>query len=163
LHKDEYTEIVKVFGPAFVTEFSRRAKEPGGSYLRDATIYSTGHSLGGGLAQQFAYSLPTGPGMQRVAQVYAFDPSPVTGFYSVDSRTRDINKNGLLIDRIYERGEILAIARSLTSSIYPPSAKNPSVRAVRYSLFYPANPISGHSMAELACKLQVAAGHGNGP
>lgn len=100
LHMDEYTELVNEFEPAFVAEFSRRAREPGRPYLKVATIYSTGHSLGGGLAQQFAYSLPIDQNVQRVAQVYAFDPSPVTGFYSVKSKTRNINKEGLLIDRI---------------------------------------------------------------
>jgi len=158
-HKDEYTEIVNVFGPAFVREFSHRAKEPGGVHLKNTKIFSTGHSLGGGLAQQFAYSMPIDASVPRVKHVCAFDPSPVTGFYSVDRRTRNINKNDLSIDRIYERGEILAIVRSLTSFISPPSARNPRIRGVRYSLFYPVNPISGHSMRELACKLQIAAGH----
>jgi hypothetical protein len=156
---DEYTEIVKVFGPAFVCEFLLRAKGPGGAYLDEATIYSTGHSLGGGLAQQFAYSMRIDAPVPRVRHVYAFDPSPVTGFYSVDQKTRNFNKNGLSIDRIYERGEVLAILRSLTSFISPPSAADPCIRAVRYSLFYPANPISGHSIWEFARKLQVAAGH----
>jgi hypothetical protein len=158
-HNDEYTEIVKIFGPAFVSEFLRRAKGPGGGYLRNATIFSTGHSLGGGLAQQFAYSMPVYDSVPRVRHVYAFDPSPVTGFYSVDRKTRDLNKNGLSIDRIYERGEVLAIVRSLTSFIAPPSAVDPRIRAVRYSLFHPTNPISGHSMFEFARKLQVAARH----
>jgi hypothetical protein len=156
-HVDEYTDVVKVFGPAFVAEFVRRAKEPEWAYLENATIYATGHSLGGGLAQQFAYALPADPSVPRVTQVYAFDPSPVTGFYSIDSRTRNINIRGLKIDRIYERGEILATVRFLTSILfYAPSAINPGIRAVRYSLF-DSNPMSGHSMAQLACELQTAA------
>jgi hypothetical protein len=158
-HKDEYSEVVSIFGPAFVREFTRRAREPGGWYLSNAAIYSTGHSLGGGLAQQFAYSLPIDNSVPRVRHVYAFDPSPVTGFYSVSRAIRDINKHDLSIDRIYERGEVLAIVRSLTSFISPPSAADPGIRGVRYSLFYPANPISGHSMREFALKLTIAAGH----
>jgi hypothetical protein len=157
---DEYTEIVSDFGPAFVEEYLRRAADPAHAHLKDARIYSTGHSLGGGLAQQFAYALPTENPVPRVTKVYAFDPSPVTGFYSVDVPTRDHNKKGLLIDRIYERGEILAIVRSFMSFIYPPTAVDPAIRAIRYSLFYPDTPIAGHSIAELACKLQAAAGHG---
>ena len=157
-HKDEYTEIVEVFGPAFVTEFKRRANAQGGDYLKGASIYSTGHSLGGGLAQQFAYALPLNDFRLRVKHVFAFDPSPVTGFFSVTPEVRDVNKVDLLIDRIYERGEILALVRSLTSFFVQPSAENPSIRGVRYALFE-SNALSGHSMIELACKMQAAAGH----
>jgi hypothetical protein len=63
-----------------------------------------------------------------VTQVFAFDPSPVTGFYSVEKDIRDYNKENLKIDRIYERGEILAILRSFTNFVYKPSAINPSIR-----------------------------------
>lgn len=125
-----------------------------------ATLYSTGHSLGGGLAQQFAYALPDMQGVPRIQQVYAFDPSPVTGFFSVEKRLRDTNRKGLEIDRIYERGEILAIARSLTSLFWKPSAKAPAIRGVRYNLFYTCNPVAGHSMKMLAGKLEAAANVG---
>jgi len=47
-HEGEYTEIVRVFDPAFVSGFTRRARESRGAYWGKATIYSTGHSLGGG-------------------------------------------------------------------------------------------------------------------
>jgi Lipase (class 3) len=161
-HHDEYTDLVSKFGPAFVAEFVRRANESGGDYLKNATIFSTGHSLGGGLAQQFAYALPLMDDQRRVKQVYAFDPSPVTGFYSVGKDIRDRNKKGLSIDRIYERGEILAIVRSFTSAMSPPSAEDPTIRAVRYSLFYPSTPLMGHSISELACKLKAAAEHTGG-
>ena len=153
-HEDEYTDLVKHFAPAFVTEFAHRLAAPEGLKLRSATLYATGHSLGGGLAQQFAYAMPTTGGVKPVARVYAFDPSPVTGFYSVGKRTRDINKRGLSIDRIYERGEILAILRSFTSLIYPPSKVDPKVRGVRFSLFYSLDAVAGHSMIRLACGLR---------
>jgi len=153
-HKDEYSQIVDVFGPAFVAEFCGGNGASKWAHLKNAAIYSTGHSLGGGLAQQFAYSLPKNSEERRVAQVFAFDPSPVTGFYSVDKALRDMNKAALRIDRIYERGEILAILRSLTSLFVKPSAKSPTIRGVRYSLFVPANPIRSHSMLELASKIE---------
>jgi hypothetical protein len=74
------------------------------------------HSLGGGLAQEFAYSLPVGTfDAPRATKVYAFDPSPATGFLSVKRATRNENKKGLKTDRIYERGEVLAILRSITN------------------------------------------------
>jgi hypothetical protein len=161
-HDDEYTEIVRTFAPAFEKEYLRRANTHKGAYLRGATLYATGHSLGGGLAQQFAYCLPLNPSLPRVTKVYAFDPSPVTGFYSVEVATRNENKNKLLIDRIYERREVLSMVRSLTSVLRRPSAAHPCIRAVRYNLFHTPNlfhipnPIAAHSIKQLACKLEEA-------
>ena len=153
-HKqDEYTVVVKTFGKAFVEEYLKRSVEPEWTFLGQAKLYSTGHSLGGGLAQQFAYSLPLNANVPRVTQVFAFDPSPVTGFFSVGKVLRTTNAQNLKIDRIYERGEILAYFRSLTNFFAPPSASHPAIRQVRYNLFHTVNPVSGHSIAELACKL----------
>ena len=152
---DEYTEVVQTIAPAFDLEFKRRAQGMDAGRLSRLEIYSTGHSLGGGLAQQFAYSLPHNC-LKRVKQVYAFDPSPVTGFFSVAKQLRDENKKGLLIDRVYERGEILALLRSLTSFFYKPSAVNAAIRGVRYNLFRAWNPIAAHSIDELATKLDAA-------
>ena len=150
---DEYTVIVKNFGAAFVDEYKRRRNLPGGEFLRQAELFSTGHSLGGGLAHQFAYALPPDPSVPRVKKVYAFDPSPVTGYYSVPVDLRTQNSKCLIIDRIYERGEILAFFRALVNLVYPPTKKNPAIRQVRYNLFYSLNPFAGHSMADLAFNL----------
>lgn len=147
---DEYTQVVKAFGPEFVGEFVRLQQL--GKLSDNVKLFSTGHSLGGGLAQQFAYSLPTNNSVPRVKWVYAFDPSPVTGFYSVDSETRESNSRGMYIERIYQRGEILAALRSLTNFVYTPSAKNPIIRQVRYNLIS-RSPISGHSITDLAFML----------
>jgi hypothetical protein len=152
-HKDEYTVVVKTFGRDFVTDYLKRSERLEFAFLRHAEIFSTGHSLGGGLAQEFAYSLPENAGVPRVKRVFAFDPSPVTGFYSVREDVRDQNKQNLAIDRIYERGEILAYLRSFTNLFAPPSASSPTIRQVRYNLFYTHNPFAGHSIPELACKL----------
>ncbi|HXC43676.1 MAG TPA: hypothetical protein VNY51_09165 [Candidatus Dormibacteraeota bacterium] len=144
---DEYTVIVETFGRAFVEEYVRQW-----AFLKSATLFSTGHSLGGGLAHEFAYSLPRAD-ISRVNKVFAFDPSPVTGYYSVEKSLRTENSKDLLIDRIYERGEILAYFRSMTNFVYPPSAKQPQIRQVRYNMFYTHNPFAGHSMAAFAMKL----------
>ena len=69
-HRDEYTDVVQTFAPAFDVEFKRRAQDMDAGRLSKLEIYSTGHSLGGGLAQQFAYSLPSDRA-KRVKQVYA--------------------------------------------------------------------------------------------
>jgi pimeloyl-ACP methyl ester carboxylesterase len=157
---DEYTLLVKGFSPAFIDEMEKRAQHQDHEWLLHSKLISTGHSLGGGLAQQFAYALPTRNAHIKVAQVYAFDPSPVTGFFSVDKALRDKNRQGLLIDRIYERGEILALLRSFTSMFVKPAAVDPRIRGVRYSLLSQGNAITYHSMHDFACHLQKAAGMG---
>lgn len=125
----------------------------------DPTILSVGHSLGGGLAQHFAYSLRVDERVPRVSHVYAFDPSPVTGWYSVDSQTRQRNASALKIDRIFEHGEILAYIRLLLSYVYPPSDKAPGISEVRYNFVESINPFKSHSMRQLACDLVNASGH----
>jgi len=153
-HPDEYTIVVTNFGADFVNEWDRRRTQPGWEFLNNAHLFSTGHSLGGGLCQDFAYSLPTSsPTVPRVAHVYAFDPSPVTGFYSVKRHLRDQNRKGLAIDRIYERGEVLSVLRSLVYFVKPPSVRNPAIRQVRYNLFSAWGAIAKHSIDRLACKL----------
>jgi hypothetical protein len=154
-HRDQYTDVVRTFAPAFIAEVAKRKSDRRYPSLGDATLVSVGHSLGGGLAQQFCYALPLSEQVQRVAHAYAFDPSPVTGFFSVDPHTRDQNKKVLRIERIYERGEILAIVRSLTSVLWKPSAIAPAICGVRYNLFSTVNPIAGHSITRMACRLEA--------
>lgn len=149
---DEYSMVVNVFGPAFVKAYIKH-KNGDMPFLSNAGLYATGHSLGAGLAEEFAYSLPINPEVPRVRKVFAFDPTPVTGFTSIRKAVRDANKQNLNIDRIYERGEILAILRSITNFFHIPPACHPRVRQVRYQLFYTVNVIHGHSIPELACKL----------
>jgi hypothetical protein len=158
--RDEYTDVVQKFAPAFDLELKRLAQNMDPARLATMELYSTGHSLGGGLAQQFAYSLPF-DSIKRVKQVYSFDPSPVTGFFSVARALRNENKRGLRIDRIYERGEILALLRSLTSLLYKPSRINAAIRGVRYKLFRAWNPIAAHSIIELAMKLDAQSSAAN--
>jgi len=152
---DEYTDVVQTFAPAFRDELNRISQSMDAVRLSRLELYSTGHSLGGGLAQQFAYSVPLDC-VKHVKQVYAFDPSPVTGFFSVKRHLRTENKRGLLIDRIYERGEILALLRSLTSLFHKPSTTNAAIRGVRYWVFLSWNPIAAHSIVELAAKIDAA-------
>jgi hypothetical protein len=152
---DEYSAVAKAFAKYFVKTFP---VQTGRWNPKDVSLYSTGHSLGGGLAQQFAYALPYDwkeplKSVPRVKKVYAFDPSPVTGYYSVDRRLRRHNVKGLCIDRIYERREILAHLRSIMNFIYPPSAKNPSIRQLRYNLFPTRNPFAGHSISDFTSCL----------
>ncbi|HKT25235.1 MAG TPA: hypothetical protein VJR04_11565 [Terriglobales bacterium] len=150
---DEYTVIVKTFGRAFEQEYAEKVHEAGWPPVEHVHLFSTGHSLGGGLAQEFAYSLPITYAVPRVEKVYAIDPSPVTGFYSVRKSVREVNVQQLDIDRIFERGEILAFLRSIVSLFVPPRRRSPTIRQIRYNLFPTWNPITGHSIAEFAFKL----------
>jgi Lipase (class 3) len=92
-------------------------------------IVSTGHSLGAGLAQFVA--LATKSGGSRIVKVLAFDPSPVTGAHLVDKTLLTENAKRLVIDRIYESGEILSYARGAIQE-YPQARSrcNPQVRTV---------------------------------
>jgi hypothetical protein len=158
--EDEYSIVAKQVTRAFVSEFKRRAQQPENAYLRDMKLRATGHSLGGGLAQQFGYALPADPDglVPRVNRIYAFDSSPVTGHGDVDESTLMTNVTGMRIDRVYERGEFLAAARAFTGLFLVPSGKDPAIRGVRYMFFWrtPVGAVASHSMPRLACYLQQA-------
>jgi hypothetical protein len=151
-HDDQYTRVVKTLLPVFVSEFKRRMGTFD-SVDKTPVLITTGHSLGGGLAQQFAYALPLNKGVPKVSVVYAFHPSPVTGYFSVPSETRNENTKGLVIERIYERHEILALLRSLQSVIVKPSDVNPEMTGYRYSVVHSFGPIGNHSLGTFTCNL----------
>ena len=153
-YKDQYTVTANVLSQAIVDKLAES------SDAKELRIVSTGHSLGGGLTQHFAYSLPlmstNGKEVSRVSNVYAFDPSPVTGWSTAGSQ-RTINANGLQIDRIFEHGEALAYLRLLLSYLLPPSAANPSIREIRHNFVKSWNPFKNHSIKLLANALKQAA------
>lgn len=113
-------------------------------FVRGMTrIIATGHSLGGGLAQQAAYVEP------RIRHVYAFDPSIVTG--SSDASVRQAMSEtgpGLRIDRIYEHGEVLAYLRFARRQLAPASACNPQIRTIRFNAVH-GDPIWQHKLSGL--------------
>jgi hypothetical protein len=160
-YRDQYTVVARDTGEEVLQNLKRRI-ERGMERYKDVRMITTGHSLGGGLAQHLAYSLPKiqsadGTLLPRVSRVHAFDPSPVTGWYSVDRELRTLNSRGLQIDRIFEHGEILAYARLLLGYLNPPSASNPAIRQIRYNFVESINPFSSHSMRLIACALLEAA------
>jgi hypothetical protein len=117
----------------------------------NAAIASTGHSLGGGLAQQAAYASGA-----RIGFVYAFDPSPVTGFFDVSAMVREKSVTGLGIDRTYEAGEILSIPRHIIEGEFMPAACDPRVRHIRFNLL-DGNPIAQHSIGDLTENMRLVA------
>ena len=112
-------------------------------------ITATGHSLGGGLAQQAAYA------SREINKVIAFDSSPVTGFHGVPKFQRNCNREGVTIYRVYEHGEILAYLRLVMKAAYrfnPNPNLNPKIIEVRVNLSS-GNVIEQHRMWSLACEL----------
>jgi hypothetical protein len=123
-------------------------------YRPDSTrIVSTGHSLGGGLAQ-FAALANNANGSVRISKVFAFDPSPVTGAHLIDKQTLNANSQGLTIDRIYQEGEVLSLPRRLIQE-YPPAQSfcGPFVRTVKVDAVPGGGAVGLHSMNPLAVKI----------
>jgi len=165
--RDQYVLVSEKIGAAVLNKLKSEL-ERGNTKYRDVQIVTAGHSLGGGLAQHLAYSLPDIKGpegqlMPRVSHVYGFDPSPVTGWYSVPRELREINARGLRIDRVFEHGEILSYIRLILRYLNPPQEKNPSIREIRYNFVRSLNPFSSHSMRLIACELIGANGQSAPP
>ncbi|MGI9283030.1 MAG: lipase family protein [Endozoicomonas sp.] len=136
---DQYDEVLELT-PGLVSEIQSQFPEV-------TEIIATGHSLGGGLAQLAGYSSPV------IHQIYAFDSSPVTGFYDVASEQRSINAENMKIYRVYEHGEILAYLRLAMKGLYPISRKHPDIIQVRFELIKDENNIEQHSIRTLTCNL----------
>lgn len=116
----------------------------------DVEIYLTGHSLGGGIAQQSAY-------LNRVQGTYVFNTSPVTNWVSLELdpvlreqlRVRgDVDPN---IVRATETGEFLSYVRRF-STMFTFTRNN---RKDYLFSFIPANFIGSHSIAVMACNFAV--------
>jgi hypothetical protein len=121
-------------------------------------IVTTGHSLGGGLAQYAAYS------SDQIKEVYAFAPSPITGYHQCSDVTNKRNCAGKKIDHIYERGEILSYLRGPKRILYPLSLNDPNITEVRFDFDtgmslkrLASSTIDQHRMRAFALNLQRAA------
>ncbi|NNM72289.1 alpha/beta fold hydrolase [Enterovirga aerilata] len=138
---DQYDQV-QDYTPAFVRVIERER-----CFVRGRTrIVAIGHSLGGGLAQQAAFR------DGRVRRVSAIDPSFVTGIEDLDPRLVAANSQGLGIDRLYERGEILSYPRFLLQQLDPPRECDPLVRTIRLDTLR-GNPIEQHSLSSMATSL----------
>lgn len=141
---DQYAQV-----QTHITKIVARVKKNG---CAGAIFAATGHSLGGGLAQQAAYADESG----SIRYVYGFDPSPVTGFFDVSAMVLKKSTIGLGVDRAYEQGEILALPRLIIENIYPPAPCNPRVRTVRFNLLTGLG-VAQHSISGLTKKLHTVA------
>lgn len=166
--EDQYTLTARLVAKEFRDRLASRPDSyrlnPNDVVLRHAggepiKIVSAGHSLGGGLAQHFAYTFVQSPEDAkgpRVAEVYAFDPSPVTGWFTANDPPRAHNATALRTNRIFEHGEVLAYIRLFTSRWFR-SKEDPAIWEYRYNFDPKLNIIRNHSIRSLACGLYFAA------
>jgi hypothetical protein len=116
-------------------------------------FYSTGHSLGGGLAQDVFYDRP-----KDFVQSFAFAPSSVTSFTELPETSHleacDCEEATLdheaRIYRIYEAYEILGNIRFPHKLFFYPQRY---IQEVRFSFPSSWNEVSRHSMKTLAFEL----------
>ncbi|AHF17022.1 lipase family protein [Niabella soli] len=113
---------------------------------KSVEFISTGHSLGGGLAQQAAYAT------NDIKKVFAFNPSPVTGYKDIKKNFRKINEIGIEICRIYQAGEVLFFFRKVAKYFYPLTTVDPEIKEYKFS-FFKGDSIERHAMRKLAINL----------
>jgi pimeloyl-ACP methyl ester carboxylesterase len=109
---------------------------------KGASVYTAGHSLGGGLAQMAAYRF------KRVGAAYAFNSSPVTNWSWMVFKG-DIKEDWPVIYRVYHSGEVLGIVRNA-------AAYTTSTRFNRYDIglqLQEKSLVTGHAMKIMACGL----------
>lgn len=122
---------------------------------------TTGHSLGGGLAQHVLYAFP-----RQVSQAIVFAPSSVTGFSAMEKQQKidgcSCDESVLpahfpklypeaRIIRVYEQNEILANIRFPHKLLFPPERH---VQEVRFAFQKDqGTPLSRHRMIDFAQNL----------
>ena len=139
--RDHYHQTQAVIDDIVVESRQKASSE-------NVEIISVGHSLGGGLAQFAAYSTP------HIKKSFAFDSSPVTGFFDVPSAKRKQHRVDTHVYRIYEHGEALAYIRLFMRLIFPLSKKDPRIVQVRYNLVSKGNSVEQHGIKPFAEKLK---------
>lgn len=149
-------------------EVERACKSAGSG----AIVTTTGHSLGGGLAQHLFYASQLWP-INYVTTAIVFDSSPMTGWYQFgpeEDRAKAIAnfyaslaavsrrwqfpevmalQYGFGTIRVNERGEVLSYLRSLFRTV---QAEETYISNLNFD-FEDGNTISQHSMSNLAYNL----------
>lgn len=141
--EDQYSSARKNMQKVF--DYFSKSKKP-------IQFFTTGHSLGGGLAQHILYSNPT-----KVIQAVVFDPSSVTGFMDQTSENQvsacECDSSALngeaRIYRVYDAYEILANLRIFHKLVFPserhiqevrfPNEASHSMKGLAFYLFGRAN------------------------
>lgn len=156
---DQYEHIEHSVLPAFERKYGKRIRDG------DLVVITTGHSLGGGLAQNFMYQCHG-----KVFQAYVFDPSPVTAFTDLDEKSKEaftelLPNEGFpdaQIVRVNQAGEILEPMRSVGSrfTYYTNQIDRITFDVSEYpGLFRRQAAFSRHSISGLAIGLMLRGGH----
>jgi len=141
--RDQY-QILADHVPLLIDDAKRRAIRRLGRLVPRWEIITTGHSLGGGLAQLMAYK------SREVGAAVVFDPSPVTGFHQCVGDD-EVHCN-VPIWRAYARGEVLAYLRAALRLSYRLSENITEVEVGNLR----GNLISRHSMPAFLAELARA-------
>jgi hypothetical protein len=138
---DQY-EQVRALTPVLVARLDA-------AYGGKERIFAAGHSLGGGLAQHAGYTC------RDVEKVFAFNSSPLTGFYDVKKQERIGLGQGRRAFMVNESAEVLTLPR-LLPELLRDIAKKEDVVTVRYN--FSAKPdalrlVRQHDMQRLVVGL----------
>lgn len=146
----------RAYAAKVIRYFDQKAIAEGAKPPRYVT---TGHSLGGSLAQHVLYSFP-----ERVEQAIVFDSSSVTGFVDPSiSRAKRVEACSCRselgpearIIRVYQTYEILTNLRIFHKLILPPERH---VQEVRFPFKSSWNPVARHGMYEFTRNLRESSG-----
>lgn len=140
--RDQYDEIREIV-PLIISELNELLTQ-------GYQIISTGHSLGGGLAQHANYL------NESIKNSFVFNSSPVTGWSDVDPEEREKNVTGSRIYRMYERGEILHNLRFFINISYlmnPKPNQDPFFVEHRLNLMR-TGAVTSHGIQPLAYGLR---------
>jgi len=113
-------------------------------------IFAAGHSLGGGLAQHASYHSP------RIGKVFAFNSSPLTGYFDVAKKQRLLHGSTRRTYLVYESYEVLALFRAAPS--YLDRFKKADIVVVRYNFstgLDSPSPFRQHQMQRLVAGLRA--------
>jgi hypothetical protein len=105
-------------------------------------IYLTGHSLGGGIAQEVSFLT------KDVTETFTFNTSPVTNWSRLCNSGRIVNPDPP-ISRVYQGKEALAYLRNLTSRF---NSELYARSDYRFG-FIKGDVLESHSMQHLTCQL----------
>ncbi|GAB4060248.1 DUF6792 domain-containing protein [Uliginosibacterium sediminicola] len=147
--KDWWTNISSLLGLESSEYSLARKKIPSLIDALDTTfpnikIYATGHSLGGGLAQQAGYL------SRKIKEVFTFNTTPVTNWSQL-RLLKIVDNEYPIIYRIYHGGEFLEYLRFITTSFT-------SARPGRYDIGvqfdgFRRKAFSGHAMNIITCNF----------